>query len=237
MWSPERISGRFEEFFPGESLSAKAIYNFTKYSRVDVSEYLTERGKRRRQRVTDRRKKFQEGAPPKRSIQERPQAVEDRTELGHYEADTIHSCRGGKKAILTIRERALRRTWYFPLKNLEASTVLPVLMVFFQRLPGALCKSLTVDNGSEWSEAHHKLEKVLPGFKVYFCRPYKSYERGAVENANRDLRRFYPKGTDFGTVDEEQIKQAEKLIANWPMKCLGWRTTDEAFTEALKLAA
>lgn len=235
--SPERIAATIGEFFPGVTLSAKAIYNFTKKARIDLRDYLPEKGEPRRQRVAHRRSRFQEGAPPKRSIEERPAEVEEKNIPGHYEADTVHSRRGGSGGVLTIRERATRNRWYFLLPNLEANTVLPILMLFFQRLPAHLRKSLTLDNGSEWSEAYHKLEKILPEFKVYFCHPYKSYERGAVEHANRELRRFFPKGTDFATVTEEQLRQAERLINNWPMKCLGWKRAGTIFEELLKKAA
>jgi transposase, IS30 family len=235
--SPEMIAETVGEHFPEMTLTAKAIYNFTKKARIDLQEYLPEKGIDRRQRVANRRSRFQEGAPPKNSIETRPAAVESREEVGHYEADTIHSRKGSKAAVLTIIERVTRQKWYFSLPNLEANTVLPVLLVFFQAIPEHLRKTLTLDNGSEWSEAYHKLEKVIPGFKVYFCHPYKAWQRGAVENANRQLRRFFPKGTDFSQVTKEQLRRAEILINNWPMKCLGWRSASKIYEEALKLAA
>lgn len=236
-WSPERIAETIGEFFPGKKLSAKAIYNFTAKVRLDLREYLPEQGESRRQRVMHRRGRFQVGVPQKRSIESRPRVVETREELGHFEADTIHSCKGGTGAVLTLRERVSRKRWYFLLPNLEASTVLPVLMLFFQRLPPPLRHTLTIDNGGEWAEAYYKLEKILPGFRVYFCHPYQAYERGAVENANRELRRFFPKGTDFGSITEEKLRFAESLINDWPMKCLKWKTADFVFNEALKRAA
>ena len=219
-WSPEMISKTLQNHFPGQSLSFKAIYNFTK-SRPEYQQYLREEGKPRRQDVSSRRSRFKQARPEKRMIDER---VEEAGEIGHYEADTVHSHKGSKAAILTIRERARRKTWYFPVANLEANTILPILMVFFQQLPAEQRKTLTLDNGSEWSEAYYKLEKVLPGFKVYFCHPYKAWQRGAVENANKQLRVFYPKGTDFAQVSLEALKDTERIIGNWPMKVLGWKT-------------
>jgi len=235
--SPEMIAETVREHFPGMSLTAKAIYNFTKKARIDLKEYLAEKGIKRRQRVANRRSRFQEGAPAKNSIETRPAAVESREELGHYEADTVHSRKGSKVAVLTIIERVTRQKWYFDLPNLEAKTVLPVLLVFFQGIPEHVRRTLTLDNGSEWSEAYHKLEKVIPGFKVYFCHPYKAWQRGAVENANKQLRRFFPKGTDFAEVTSEELRRAEILINNWPMKCLGWRSASKIYEEALRSAA
>lgn len=231
--SPEMIAETVGDYFPGMTLTAKAIYNYTKKARIDLREHLPEKGIKRSQRVANRRSRFQEGAPPKNSIDIRPAVLG----LGHYEADTVHSRKGSKAAVLTIIEKATRQKWYFNLPNLEAKTVLPVLLLFFQGIPEHLRKTLTLDNGSEWSEAYHKLEKVIPGFKVYFCHPYKAWQRGAVENANRQLRRFFPKGTDFAEVTKEQLRRAEILINNWPMKCLGWRSASKIYEEAFNLAA
>ena len=219
-WTPEMIANTLENYFPGQSISAKAIYNFTK-SRPEYKQYLREKGEPRRQEVSSRRSRFKQPKPEKRSIHER-RALPG--EIGHYEADTVLSRRGSKAAVLTIRERARRKTWYFPVANLEASTILPRLMLFFQHLPQEQRKSLTLDNGSEWSEAYYKLEKVLPNFQVYFCDSYKAYQRGAVENANKQLRVFYPKGTDFSQVSLEALKDTERIIDNWPMRVLGWKT-------------
>ena len=235
--SPEMIAETIGEHFSGVTLTAKAIYNFTKKERIDLREFLPEKGIERRQRVANRRSRFQKGAPLKRSIEARPIAAALREELGHYEADTVHSKKGSKAAVLTIIERVTRQKWYFDLQDLEAKTVLPILMVFFQGIPAHLRKTLTLDNGTEWSEAYHKLEIVIPGFKVYFCHPYQAYERGAVENANKQLRRFFPKGTDFALVTKEQLRRAEILINNWPMKCLGWKSSSRVYEDALKLAA
>lgn len=235
--TPEMIAETLGESFPGVSLSTKAIYNYLKKARPELRAHLPEKGRPRRQRITHPRSRFRDGAPPKRSIRERPQSVQTKEEYGHYEADTVHSRRGGKGGVLTIRELSSRHRWYFLLPNLEAATVLPLLMVFFQRLQPHLRKTLTLDNGSEWAEAYHKLEKVLPGFRVYFCDPYKAYQRGSVEQANRELRRFFPKGTDFAEVTAEELQRIQSLINHWPMKCLKWKTAEFVFLEALKQAA
>lgn len=233
-WTPEMIAETLGDYFPGQSISAKAIYNFTK-SRPDYKAYLREQGRPRRQNVSNRRCRFQQGVPPKRSIEHRGEITGD---IGHFEADTVFSCRGSKAAVLTIRERALRKAWYFPIANLEADTVSPELMVFFQQLrrSGVTLKSLTLDNGGEWSEAYHKLEKVIPGFKVYFCHPYQAYQRGAVENANKQLRVFFPKGTDFAQVSFQTLKDTERIINNWPMRVLGWKSPAQVWEQQSRCA-
>ena len=68
-------------------------------------------------------------------------------------------------------------------------------------------KSITHDNGKEFSK-HEKINKIL-NTKSYFCKPYHSWEKGTVENINGLIRRFFPKGTDFDTITEEQIAYVE----------------------------
>uniref|UniRef100_UPI003872D2E3 transposase n=1 Tax=Malacoplasma iowae TaxID=2116 RepID=UPI003872D2E3 len=57
-------------------------------------------------------------------------------------------------------------------------------------------------------------------FKVYYCQPYSSFQRGSNENINGIVRRWYKKGTDFSLVSEDKIKTLEWKVNNIPRKCL-----------------
>jgi len=57
--------------------------------------------------------------------------------------------------------------------------------------PPSSCLSITYDNGSENTE-FKKVEAILKN-KSYFCEPYHSWEKGAVEQINGLIRRYYPK--------------------------------------------
>ena len=46
-------------------------------------------------------------------------------------------------------------------------------------------------------------------FKVYYCEPYSSFQRGTNENINRLVRRWYKKGTNFSLVSKDKIKTIE----------------------------
>lgn len=235
--SPLDISLRIAEEFPGESISARAIYNFIKKNRPDLKQYLRQRGKPRRQRVIQRRSRFKEGAPEKKRTDMRPESVERREEIGHYEADTIHSCKHGSgNAVLTIIERSSRKRFYFQIPNLEAATVLAVLLPFFRALPPAMRKSLTVDNGSEFSSLH-ELEEKLSGLKVYYCYPYQAWERGSVERSNGELRWYFPKGTDFASVSRKELAEIEAKINRRRMLCLQKHSAQQIFEQALAKAA
>ena len=228
-WSPENISDFLEEY--GVLISAKAIYNFIKKERPALIEYLRRRGKPRRQRVARRRSYFKDGVPEKKSIHSRPPIIQ----CGHWEIDTIHSRKGSKAAVLTLRELRTRNRFYFLLPDLEAKSVTHVLLPFFQRLPKHLCLTLTSDNGSEFSELY-KLERVIEGFRVYYCDPYKAYQRGSVENANGELRWYFPKGTDFAEVSQRELKAAQYKINSKPMRVNNKRSSAALYQQLLQCA-
>jgi transposase, IS30 family len=98
-------------------------------------------------------------------------------------------------------------------------------------LPKAWRRTLTLDNGKEFA-AFHTVEAAL-GLRVYFADPYSAWQRGANENANGLVRRFYPKGTDFSTVSDTQLAAVLHWINNRPRKCLGYRTPHEVVQQAL----
>lgn len=81
--------------------------------------------------------------------------------------------------------------------------------------------SITRDNGIE--NTHHK-ETKIPSF---FCEPYSSYQKGSIENSNKLIRIFFPKGTDFRFVTQTEVDRAIKLINEKPRRILGYRSAYE----------
>lgn len=238
-WSPEQIAGSLENYLPGYKITAKTIYNFVKYERPALKEYFRRHGKPYRQRVANRRSALREPAPEKRSISERSDSVESREEYGHWEADTVLSRKSGKGGVLTLIERKSRERFYFLLSDLKAQTIIRLLLPFFQCLPEHLCKSLTLDNGSEFAPSElYKLEFVLKNeFKIFYCHPYKAYERGSVENANGWLRQYYSKGTNFADIIEEHLLEVQRKLNERPMKLHGWQSSTAVFSDAFSLKA
>ncbi len=97
----------------------------------------------------------------------------------------------------------------------------------FGNLPISAKSSTTLDNGSE--HANHKEF----GLETYFADPYSSWQRGGNENANLWIRYYFPKGTDFGTIPEEELKDVEWELNNRPRKRLKFKTPQEVFDEYL----
>lgn len=86
-------------------------------------------------------------------------------------------------------------------------------------------RSLTLDNGIE-NRWHAKL-----GIPVYFCDPYSSWQKGGVENANRMIRRYLPKGTDMATVTPQRLASIIAILNNKPRKILGYKSALQVMRE------
>lgn len=234
-WSPEIISGRLPIDRPGYSISHEAIYQWVEYDEPRLKQYLLRAGKPRRGKPRARSYPKRQPAAPKRSIDIRPEVANQRERFGDFESDLIV---GGKsdQCLLTVVDRRLRKTWVRKLPNRQAETVHDKLIEVLGKIPPNLRFTLTQDNGSEHA-LHADLERVL-NIEVYFCHPYSSPERGTVENRNGLIRRFFPKGTDFSKITDEQIANVENWINTRPMKLLKFRTPNELFEEeCFKLAA
>ena len=77
-----------------------------------------------------------------------------------------------------------------------------------------------------------ELEEAL-GLKVYFAKPYHSWERGTNENRNGIVRKVKPKGSALNDLTDEERSRIDYLLNDRPMRCLGWRTPREAFLRLL----
>jgi len=109
-----------------------------------------------------------------------------------------------------------------------------VLFEKLKQIPSPYLQTLTRDNGSE-NKDWQTVQATL-GLSVYFAHPYHSWERGSNENCNGLLRRFFPKGTDWSTISDAEIAQAEYLINSRPRKRLGGLTPYEFFYQMTGVA-
>lgn len=81
--------------------------------------------------------------------------------------------------------------------------------------------SITFDNGVE-----NKQHKML-GVPTFFCEPYSSWQKGGIENANKMLRRYFPRGTNFRIISQKAVDRVVAIINNKPRKILGYKTALE----------
>lgn len=198
------------------------------------------RGKKRTRRTT-----VQKRASRGESIENRPPEIDLREEFGHWEMDTVVGARGtSKKSLLVLTERKTRKEIIFLLKEHTSAAVVKALDRL-ERKTGSnfrkIFKSITVDNGSEFSdwegmERGRRTNKKRT--RIYYCHPYSSWERGSNENQNKLVRRHIPKGTNFDDKTQGDIDGIAEWINNYPRLIFGYRTAEQMFNDELeKLAA
>jgi len=167
------------------------------------------------------------------SIEERPAEVADRTVPGHWEGDLILG-KHKRSALGTLVERTTRYTILVPLGNKkDAVTVRQEFAKAFQTVPAELKKSMTYDQGKEMSE--HQQFTIDTGIQVYFAHPGSPWERGTNENTNGLIRQYFPKGTDFTEVSEEEIKVVQRKLNDRPRKALDFYKPDEVINNLVAL--
>lgn len=88
-------------------------------------------------------------------------------------------------------------------------------------------KTIPTGNGTEFSA--HELVTERLGVKVYFTDPYSAWQKGAIENANRLIRQFIPKGSSFKDYSGEQVKQIQYKLNNRPREKLDFSTPKVEF--------
>ena len=165
----------------------------------------------------------------KRSIYDRAASTNRRSRYGHWEGDLM-LFRGTKTNLLTLRER--KRRFIVALKNpsRKADETATTLIHNRPKCGFNTIKTLTLDNGVEFAQ-HHRISQKLKA-KIYFCDPYKAYQKGAIENANKLLRTQLPRSTNIDHIKQEEIDSIVKRFNQRPMKCLGFQTPSEVFDNA-----
>ena len=234
LWSPECIAGRLALDYPSERsmrASHEAIYRWiVRDAKAGGQLYrclcLAHKHRRKQRRYGSLR-----GLIPGRvSIAERPSVVDKRKRFGDWEGDTVYG-RRTRICLLTQVERKSRYLLAGKVEDRRAATVAQRKIEQFSRVPRAWRQTLTLDNGKEF--AAFKQVEHSTGLRVYFADPYCAWQRGTNENTNGLLRRYYPKGTDFSQVSDDQLAFAVHALNNRPRKCLGYRTPFEVVQHAL----
>nr|WP_278244312.1 IS30 family transposase [Caldisalinibacter kiritimatiensis] len=171
------------------------------------------------------------------SIDERPEHINDRSEFGHWEIDTVI----GKKdksdsVLLTMTERKTRKEIIRRIPGKTATDVNSALITLANEAGehfSKVFKSITADNGSEFAELS-SFEQV-GGSKIYFAHPYSSSERGTNERHNGLIRRFIPKGESISQYSTYAITGVQEWCNTLPRKILNYLTPNEAFEDELRL--
>ena len=220
-WSPEQVSGWLKAEHK-LCLSHECIYQHiwkNKKQGGDLYQHLRRQGKKYQKRGSNG-KQSRGQIIDRVSIDERPQAVDDKKRVGDWEIDTVIG-KGHSGALVTIVERKTLFTLIAQVNGKYADWVtqatIKLMTPFIERI-----HSITADNGKEFA-FHKKITEAL-NTAFYFAHPYHSWERGLNENTNGLIRQYFPKNTDFKTVDEKDVYNVMQKLNNRPRKSLGFKT-------------
>lgn len=227
-WSPEQISGWMRDGNHPTFISHERIYQYVwadKKAGGDIYKEFRHGGKKynKRNGVNAGR-----GCIPGRiDIDERPDVVEKKRRVGDWELDTIVG-KNHKGAIVSMVDRATKLTKLAICKSREAAPVTKALTRCLSPVREFVL-TLTADNGKEFAKHATVSNKLKADF--FFAKPYQSWQRGLNEHTNGLVRQYFPKGTSFDNISNEDIARVENLINNRPRKILNFKTPIEGFKQ------
>ena len=219
-WSPEQIAGRWNELESkknGLTITAPTIYKYLYRFRLDLCKYLCTKRKKKKKR---HEKTSRVMIPNRVWIEDRPAVIEQKQRLGDWEGDTICSGKDDKTSLLVLHDRASRYICVSKSKDKTQKRMIPKVRRLLKHKPQ---HSLTLDNGIEF-KGHQAF-----GLPTFFCHPYSSWQKGAVEYSNRLIRRHLPKKTRLADVSPKKLSLIVEAINNTPRKCLNYKTPHEVF--------
>lgn len=211
-WSPQRMSGYLKR--TGYTASTKAIYRFIYRRSLDGYLLLSHR-KRRLKRM---RPQWGDG---RIYITQRPPVATS----GHFEADFVVSSHN-QSSLLVVVDKHTRHTWIERIPNRKHAVVTRAFKKIFARIN---VRTLTLDNDISFSD-WRTLERTLRT-TIYFTHPYRSWEKGLVENTNRWIRLFVPKRSDIALVSPANLERALQYLNEIPRQCLNYRTATEVYQQ------
>jgi len=220
-WSPEQIHDQLSNLH-GWSISHEWIYQHVlKDKKMGGKLYQHLRCQKKRHKRYGKYE-FRGRIPGRVGIEERPEVVNDRSRLGDWEADTIFG-RKKHQAIVTVTERKTRFTLMQKVAQKTSREVGDALIELLQPYPVV---TLTVDNGKEFIE-HQRVAQALNA-RVYFAHPNSAWERGTNENTNGLIRQYFPKGSDFSKITNQEVGIVTNRLNHRPRKCLNFESPSTA---------
>ena len=158
-------------------------------------------------------------------IDERPPIVERRSRIGDWEGDTVLG-KGRSNALLTLVEHKTLYTVIVRLDSKRSEALAQAAIRGLKPLKSKI-KTITLDNGLEFAN-HEDIARGL-ATDIYFAHSYAPWQRGINENTNGLIRQYFPKGTDFSQVSDEEIQYVMDRLNNRPRKTRGGRSPNELF--------
>ncbi len=220
-WNPDEIAGRMKREWKPYYASRNSIYRWLySYRGQKYCSLLYSKRHRRKPRGKSKKRAL---IPKRIGIAKRFKGAANRTRYGHWEKDAVVSRQGISASLAVAEERKTKLVLAKKVKNMspadhEAATQ--------KMIENKKALSITRDNGIE--NIYHA-QTPVPSF---FCDPYSSWQKGGIENANKLIRKYFPKGTDFRKITQTEVDRVINLINEKPRRILGYRSAIEAAEKA-----
>jgi IS30 family transposase len=230
-WSPEQVSGALKaqgKSVPSHERIYQHIYADKRQGGNLYKHRRCQKKRRKRYGKYDRRGQLRN----RKSLDERPASVADKARLGDWEADTIIG-KNHQQAIVSLVERQSKLTRLAKVERNPEAAVKQAVVEMLKPLADCV-HTITSDNGREFA-AHEAIAEALAA-EFYFAHPYHSWERGLNENTNGLVRQYFPKGSDFTAITDEQVQVIAERLNERPRKTLGYQTPNTVFFNALLVA-
>lgn len=212
-WNPDEIAGDMKINSLPFQVSKTTIYDwlYSAWGQQYCKYLYSERYRPRKQK----RKKKKTLIPNRIPLQMRSKAANERIQAGHWEGDAIVSSKSGKGGVAVTQERLSRLLAAKIIRNLKPARYAKKIK---HMLKNKIALSVTFDNGIE-NRNHQDI-----GVDTYFCDPYSSWQKGGIENGNKMIRRYFPKGTDFSKIKQRQMDKVILIINRKPRRSLGYKS-------------
>ncbi len=225
-WSPEQVAGYLRRH-RRLRISHETIYrSIWADQRAGGMLYTHLRGARKQRRKRYGAYDSRGRLAGKRPITARPAAVAMRTQVGHWEVDTMLGAGQAGPCVLTLVER---KTGYVAIGKLHARTtahVTPRASQLIRRQPRPV-RTITADNGTEFHD-YATIERRT-ATRFYFATPHHAWERGTNENTNGLIRQYLPKGQSMARLTQQDCNGIARQLNQRPRKRLGYRTPEECY--------
>lgn len=212
------------------------ICTTTLYSYIDKEVFLTITNKDLPVKHQDKKQSYKRTVAHNnlkgRSIEQRPDHINNRADIGHWEMDTVVGSQHSKQCLLVLTERKTLEEMIIRIPDKRSASVVNVLNRIERKIGTnqfrATFKTITTDNGVEFLD----FQGIEKGYRnkskrrttIYYCHPYSSWERGRNENANKLIRRFIPKGSRIEDYTDEQLTYIENWMNHYPRKALNGKS-------------
>lgn len=236
-WSPEEISWRMKLFHNDPDMDdyipyvcMETIYSFLYAKENKHLKLYSKLRRHRHNRIKHwtRKKNTVDTIIKNRiSIKERENIIEKRERVGDFESDSVIF--PGQKPVLNTnicRTTRLARIELVKDKTAVSSISVQKNIVYEMDEIWSPVFSFTFDNWGE-NALHEQLKELW--VKTYFCDPYCSYQKWAIENLNMFIRQYLPRSTDVSKFTKQDIYIIQEKLNNRPRRCLGYLSPNEFF--------